>query len=214
MVANIIRTERIKKGLTQEELSKIIGVTQQAVAKWESGKAMPDTSLIPTLARLFNIPISRLFGVEEAAPASNTPANADDRPTFYSVPVLGRIPAGCPALAMESFTGYEDIPRSWLNSHPEEFFILEIFGDSMEGARIFDGDKALIHKQGYCDSGQICAVGIIDDTDDYATLKYVYHLDDQYVELVPDNPRHKRRKISKEKVRIYGVLKMTYRQHF
>lgn len=214
MVADIIKTERIKKGLTQEELSRIIGVTQQAVAKWESGKAMPDTSLIPTLARLFNIPISRLFGVEEAETVLSTPANADDKPSFYSVPVLGLIPAGCPALAMESFTGYEDIPRSWLNSHPEEFFILEIFGDSMEGARIFDGDKALIRKQGYCDNGQICAVGIIDDTDDYATLKYVYYLDEQYIELVPDNPKHQRRKIPRANVRIYGVLKMTYRQHF
>lgn len=214
MVADIIKTERIKKGLTQEELSRIIGVTQQAVAKWESGKAMPDTSLIPTLARLFNIPISRLFGVEEAETVLSTPANADDKPSFYSVPVLGLIPAGCPALAMESFTGYEDIPRSWLNSHPEEFFILEIFGDSMEGARIFDGDKALIRKQGYCDNGQICAVGIMDDTDDYATLKYVYYLDEQYIELVPDNPKHQRRKIPRSNVRIYGVLKMTYRQHF
>lgn len=214
MISDIIRAERIKKGLTQEELSKIIGVTQQAVAKWEAGKAMPDTSLIPTLARLFTIPISRLFGVEEADAEMKAPANADDSPSFYSVPVLGLIPAGCPALAMESFTGYEDIPRSWLNSHPEEYFILQVVGDSMEGARIFDGDKALIHKQGCCDSGQICAVGIIDDMEDYATLKHVYHLDDQYVELVPDNPRYKRRKISKAKVRIYGVLKMTYRQHF
>jgi len=214
MVADIIRTERMKKGLTQEELSKIIGVTQQAVAKWEAGKAMPDTSLIPTLANLFNIPISRLFGLEEAEPELKIPVNADDSPSFYRVPVLGHIRAGCPALAMESFSGYEDIPRSWLNSHPEEFFILQVIGDSMEGAKIFDGDKALIRKQDYCSSGQICAVGIIDNMDDYATLKYVYYLDDHYIELVPDNPRHKRRKIPRSKVRIYGILKMTYRQHF
>ncbi|QDR78894.1 LexA family protein [Sporomusa termitida] len=213
MLAAIIKAERTKKGLTQEELSKIVGVTQQAVAKWEAGKAMPDTALIPTLAALFDIPLSRLFGVEETGKLPAIPLNADDQPAFYRVPVIGRIPAGCPVLALESFESYEDIPGSWLSNHPEEFFILRVVGDSMEGARIFDGDKALIRKQSCFDNGQICAVGIAGDEEEYATLKYVYDLDEQFVELVPDNPKYRRKKVARGKVRIYGLLTMTYRQH-
>ena len=213
MLAAIIKTERLKKGLTQEELSKIVGVTQQAVAKWESGRTMPDTALFPTLAALFDIPLNRLFGVAETGKLPAIPLNADDRPAFYRVPVIGRIPAGSPALALESFESYEDIPSSWLKNQPEEFFILNVAGDSMEGARIFDGDKALIRRQSCFNNGQICAVGITGDEEEYATLKYVYELDEQFVELVPDNPKYRRKKVPRPRVRIYGVLTMTYRQH-
>lgn len=46
---------RKEKGMTQAELAEVLGVTNKAVSKWETGEAMPDTALL--------LPISRIFGV-------------------------------------------------------------------------------------------------------------------------------------------------------
>lgn len=53
---------RKKIGITQEELANALGVTNQAVSKWESGKCAPDIQLLPDIAEYFNISIDELFG--------------------------------------------------------------------------------------------------------------------------------------------------------
>lgn len=55
---------RKKRGLTQEELAKKLGVTFQAVSKWENAKAAPDIFLLPTIAALFDCSIDQLFSGE------------------------------------------------------------------------------------------------------------------------------------------------------
>ena len=69
----IIMKHRRELGLTQEGLAQKLGVTNQAVSKWESGLSCPDIALLPQLADLFGITIDELFGREapkaEAAPA-------------------------------------------------------------------------------------------------------------------------------------------------
>lgn len=54
---------RKKRGITQEELANALGVTNQAVSKWESGKCAPDIQLLPDIAEYFNISIDELFGL-------------------------------------------------------------------------------------------------------------------------------------------------------
>lgn len=61
----IIAAERRRAGLTQEALASRIGITPQAVSKWENGVGYPDVTLFPVIASVLNIPISRLFGEEE-----------------------------------------------------------------------------------------------------------------------------------------------------
>ena len=53
---------RKKQGLTQEELAKKLGVTNQSVSKWESAQCCPDIGLLPMLADIFEISIDELFG--------------------------------------------------------------------------------------------------------------------------------------------------------
>lgn len=52
---------RKKKDLTQEELAQKLGVTFQAVSKWENAKAAPDIFLLPTMAGIFGCTIDQLF---------------------------------------------------------------------------------------------------------------------------------------------------------
>lgn len=58
-----ILTLRRKKGITQEELAKYVGISAQAVSKWENG-GVPDTELLPKIADFFEISIDRLFDRE------------------------------------------------------------------------------------------------------------------------------------------------------
>ncbi len=57
---------RKAKGLTQEELAKILGVTNQAVSKWERGECCPDIELLPQIAEVFKCSIDSLFGIDKA----------------------------------------------------------------------------------------------------------------------------------------------------
>ena len=68
---------RKEKGLTQEELAKVFGVTNQAISKWESGTCYPDISLLPEIADFYGINIDILFSKEK--PKKNK-VNGDNFP--------------------------------------------------------------------------------------------------------------------------------------
>ncbi len=63
-IGETIRQLRKKDGRTQEELATALGITCQAVSRWESGTAYPDMEFIPAIANFFGISIDRLFGYE------------------------------------------------------------------------------------------------------------------------------------------------------
>lgn len=54
---------RKEKGITQEELAERLGVSPQAVSKWENDLSCPDIMLLPELAKLFDVAIDELFSV-------------------------------------------------------------------------------------------------------------------------------------------------------
>lgn len=60
--AGNIARYRKEQGFTQEELAKHLGITFQAVSKWETGQTMPEISLLPTLAKTLDISIDKLLG--------------------------------------------------------------------------------------------------------------------------------------------------------
>ena len=60
-IGNKIKELRKKKGITQEQLAENIGISFQAVSKWENNIALPDITLVPALASFFEISIDELF---------------------------------------------------------------------------------------------------------------------------------------------------------
>lgn len=63
-LGTVIAENRKKLGLTQDGLAQKLGVTNQAVSKWESDQSCPDIALLPLLADLFGITLDELFGRE------------------------------------------------------------------------------------------------------------------------------------------------------
>lgn len=61
IIGNKIRTLRKQKGITQEQLATGVGISCQAVSKWENNIALPDITLVPTLANYFGVSIDELF---------------------------------------------------------------------------------------------------------------------------------------------------------
>ena len=60
-IGNKIKTLRKQRGITQEQLAESIGISFQAVSKWENNIALPDITLAPVLASYFNVSMDELF---------------------------------------------------------------------------------------------------------------------------------------------------------
>lgn len=64
IIANSIKTLRKKNGVSQEKLAEYLGISFQAVSKWENGTTMPDIMLLPEISRFFGITVDELLQVE------------------------------------------------------------------------------------------------------------------------------------------------------
>lgn len=64
-LSNKIKQLRTQKGIKQEKLAEAMGVSAQAVSKWETGAALPDISLLPELAVYFGVTIDELFSISD-----------------------------------------------------------------------------------------------------------------------------------------------------
>lgn len=62
-----IKTFRLEKKVKQEELAEYLGVSAQAVSKWETGASTPDITLLPGIATYFGVSIDELFALPEEA---------------------------------------------------------------------------------------------------------------------------------------------------
>ena len=66
---DVIQVRRAALGLSQERLAELVGVSRQAVSKWEVGDAMPDTDRLLPLARALEITVDELLSGELGRPA-------------------------------------------------------------------------------------------------------------------------------------------------
>ena len=99
---------------------------------------------------------------------------------LVDVPVIGKITAGAPILAVENVTDTFPIPIDFVGN--SESFMLTVRGESMIEAGILDGDYILVKRQNSARNGQI-VVALIEDE---ATVKTFYKEKD-YIRLQPEN---------------------------
>ena len=102
------------------------------------------------------------------------------RREVVNVPIVGRVAAGEPLLAVENIENYFPIPMEFMPN--AESFMLEVKGESMINVGIYDGDRILVQKQSTAKNGEI-VVALIEDS---ATVKTFYK-EDGYYRLQPEN---------------------------
>jgi len=100
---------------------------------------------------------------------------------ILSLPIVGKVTAGDPILAIENIEGYVNFDRNLVSS--EDVFLLRVNGDSMIEAHIQDGDFAMVKPQKNAENGEI-VVALIDDE---ATIKRIFKKRD-LIRLEPANP--------------------------
>ena len=176
MFSERLKALRKERKLSQAALSAQLGVTQQAVGKWETGRSTPDPATVARLAALLGTTTDVLLGVSPAPQDFGGPVGAYME---SPVPAVGSVRAGYGALAFEEDYGTEPAPVK----DPENYFYLVVKGDSME-PRIHDGDYALVRRQPTLNNGDL-GVMVFDEGE--GTLKRYIRRGNAVI-LQPFNP--------------------------
>ena len=90
-MGQIIRKLRKERNLTQEELAEQLGVTFQAVSKWENDTGMPDISQIVPLAYVFDVSTDILFGIQGTEGAEEARKIAENARAKITYPVTKEV---------------------------------------------------------------------------------------------------------------------------
>ncbi|MTI70256.1 MAG: transcriptional repressor LexA [Firmicutes bacterium] len=123
---------------------------------------------------------------------------------IMEVPIVGKVTAGQPILAVENIQDTFPIPSDFFSN--KESFMLTVTGESMINAGILDGDYVLITKQNTAQNGDI-VVALIEDE---ATIKRFYKEKD-HIRLQPENP-YMEPIIVKENLQILGKVSGVFRK--
>ncbi len=124
----------------------------------------------------------------------------EDRPQVISIPVMGRIAAGTPISAIQTYTHSIPVPSDLLAAG--DHFALEVRGDSMIDAGILDGDTVVIKRADNAETGDI-VVALVDDEE--ATLKRLRRRGAS-IALEAANPAYETRIFGPDRVKVQGKL--------
>lgn len=183
-----IKKLREERGMTQEELAKVLGYSHKtSISKIESDERNLTQPKIKAIAEIFDVSPSALLGIGEE---NKSPEKTIDLHNYeiYPIeikkyPLLGEIACGVPKFVNEDRESYV---VAGINIRAD--FCLKARGDSMINARIYDGDFVFIRSQSQVDNGEIAAVIINDET----TLKRVfYYPEKNTLILKAENPKYK-----------------------
>jgi repressor LexA len=127
------------------------------------------------------------------------PETSLHRAPVRDVPLVGRIAAGSPILAEEDIQEIYPLPTELVGNDP--VFMLDVRGDSMIDAGIFDGDYVVIRRQSVANDGQLVAALI---SDEEATVKRLRRKDGRVI-LEAENPAYAPM-VFTEGVEILGIV--------
>ena len=175
-VGEQIRYFRRRRGLSMEELARALGVSRQTVHRYENGmiENIPRAK-IEHMAHIFGTTGAVLLGFEDSVYTIDGVLPLSKR----RIPILGEIACGTPVYAEETIESYA-VESDGIVAD----FCLRARGDSMTGARIYDGDLVFVRAASTVENGEIGVVVIGDE----ATLKRVYYYpESEKLVLLPEN---------------------------
>ena len=197
-----IKLHREKANLTQDELAKQLNTTKQTIYKYENNVVTNIPSdKIEKMAELFGVNPGYLMGWSDIPNSPENEAKQFDNIFPVSIkkfPLLGEIACGEPIFVNEDRESYV-LSGTDINAD----FCLKAKGDSMIGARIFDGDVVFIKKTEIVENGEIAAIVI----DDEVLLKRFYYFpDESLLTLQSENPKYPPKNYTNEQLNHIRVL--------
>lgn len=148
LLGDKIKICRKKRKLTQLELAELLPVSIDSIRRWESGKIIPDAFFLGRLAEIFGVSTDYLL--ERTESAKKEALQVFDNQVV--VPIYNSISAHCgEGVDNHDITGeleqYLPLPSDYLGTKDaSSVYGLHVDGNSMEAARIADGDIAVIRK--------------------------------------------------------------------
>ena len=174
------------RGVRASELSKRTGLSKARISQYVNGKFIPKSDAVLLLAEALEVSELWLMGkTSDSPPTVPTPIPCPENISplrLCRYPVLGEIACGLPIIAEEDRDGgYVTAAETTAD------FCLIAKGDSMIGARIYDGDEVFIRQTDLVNNGEIAAVVVEGE----ATLKRVYYYPkEEKLILSAENPAY------------------------
>ena len=169
----ILTKLRERSGKTQEQVADELDTTQSVISAHERGAKPFGRVWLERYAAYYHVSLDTIAGRQEDF--------VDDQKKIRHVPILGAASCGQPILAEQNIDGYIDIPAEIVPG--SELAAIRIVGDSMQGARLLDGDLAIIRLQDYVEDGEIALICIGENAEE-GTIKRVRY-SDGYISLNP-----------------------------
>lgn len=190
---------RKSKGIKQEVICKAMGITQPTYSSWENERSSPTPDALNRLADYLGVSVDYLLGRTESNIAGGYQPDA-----IVQFEVLGRVAGGYGGAVEEFGTGEKiTIASDMLNGRPaSDFFVLQVRGNSMS-PKILDGDKVLVLRTESVDSG---TTAVVLYNGDEATIKRVFFENNDWVDLVPNNPEYEKRRIFADECDKFRIL--------
>lgn len=169
-ILEFIRSEVIKKGYppSVREVGQAVGLSSSSTVHGHLGK-LEEKGYIrrdPTKPRAIEL--------------LDRPSQGHDSKEIVQVPIVGRVTAGAPILAVENIDDFFPMPKDFAGD--AETFMLKVRGNSMVDAGILDDDFVVVRRQSHADNGEI-VVALLEDE---ATVKRFFR-EPGHVRLQPEN---------------------------
>lgn len=199
IIGERIRNLRISRNLTQEEVAKHLGISFQAISKWERGDGYPDITMLPSIAGYFSVTVDELLGMDEIASVSN----------FETINEEWKVNREC-GRHMEN----DELMKNALKVYPNNALLLVQLSASLERlpgteeqrrANLWESIQVQEHILKYCEDSEVRSATIFNLSDAYyrygdtdKALEYAYKLPNLYkarenalVRLIPDGEEKK-----------------------
>ncbi len=155
-----IKTLRKKNDLTQEKLAEYLGVSFQAVSKWETGVASPDLSMVVPLARLLGCSTDEIFGLVDS---SEDPRKNELRTLYMETQQTGDLKARY------------DISTTAVKEYPGDFEFLYWLGDAEWMYAVSFCEKGSSGWKSHLEKSIECLVRVIEDCSDSDIKNHALH---------------------------------------
>jgi len=199
---NYSRLEQLLKThkTTVYQVAKATGIAASTFTDWKNGRSVPKADKLARIADFFSISLDEMLGTASGIHTEEN--NYRNLRARKMVPVIGVIRAGSPIVTDETLLGREFADVEDI----EDYFYLEVCGDSMKNCGIINGSYVLFRKQQYAENGDIVACLVDGDS---ATVKR-FSKEKRRIVLSPENDEYKPIILSAEdfeigRARILGV---------